>query len=91
MQRIGFGLLLIVAFSVGLAAVLIAIGVLMVYTRQFMARFHGEEANRDPLAAFDFVRVHRALWRRTHLPSARERRFRFGCEAGNNYRPEEKT
>ena len=42
MQRIGFGLLLIVAFSVGLAAVLIAIGVLMVYARQFMARFHGE-------------------------------------------------
>ena len=42
MQRIGFGLLLIVAFSMGLAAVLIAIGVLMVYARQFMARFHGE-------------------------------------------------
>ena len=42
MQRIGFGLLLIVAFSIGLAAVLIAIGVLMVYARQFMARFHGE-------------------------------------------------
>lgn len=42
MQRIGFGLLLIVAFSVGLAAVLIAIGMLMVYARQFMARFQGE-------------------------------------------------
>jgi nickel/cobalt transporter (NicO) family protein len=42
MQRIGFGLLLIVAFSVGLAAVLIAIGVLMVYARQFMARFQGD-------------------------------------------------
>jgi ABC-type nickel/cobalt efflux system permease component RcnA len=39
MQRIGFGLLLIVAFSVGLAAVLIAIGLLMVYARQFMTRF----------------------------------------------------
>jgi ABC-type nickel/cobalt efflux system permease component RcnA len=39
MQRIGFGLLLIVAFSVGLAAVLISIGILMVYARQFMARF----------------------------------------------------
>jgi len=39
MQRIGFGLLLIVAFSVGLAAVLIAIGLLMVYARDFMSRF----------------------------------------------------
>jgi ABC-type nickel/cobalt efflux system permease component RcnA len=42
MQRIGFGLLLIVAFSVGLAAVLMAIGLLMVYARQFMTRFQGE-------------------------------------------------
>ena len=41
-QRIGLGLLLIVAFSVGLAAVLIAVGMLMVCARQFMARFHGE-------------------------------------------------
>src|SRR5712692_1683521 len=39
MQRIGFGLLLIVAFSVGLAAVLIAIGLLMVYARRSMSRF----------------------------------------------------
>jgi ABC-type nickel/cobalt efflux system permease component RcnA len=39
MQRVGFGLLLIVAFSVGLAAVLITIGILMVYARQFMSRF----------------------------------------------------
>jgi ABC-type nickel/cobalt efflux system permease component RcnA len=42
MQRIGFGLLLIVAFSIGLAAVLIAIGLLMVYAREFMSRFHTE-------------------------------------------------
>jgi ABC-type nickel/cobalt efflux system permease component RcnA len=42
MQRIGFGLLLIVAFSIGLAAVLIAVGMLMVYARQFMARFQTE-------------------------------------------------
>lgn len=42
MHRIGFGLLLIVAFSVGLAAVLIAVGLLMVYARQFMTRFQGE-------------------------------------------------
>jgi ABC-type nickel/cobalt efflux system permease component RcnA len=39
MQRIGFGLLLILAFSFGLAAVLIGIGLLMVYARQFIMRF----------------------------------------------------
>jgi ABC-type nickel/cobalt efflux system permease component RcnA len=39
MQRIGFGLLLIVVFSIGLAGVLIAIGLLMVYARDFMSRF----------------------------------------------------
>lgn len=42
LRRIGFGLLLIVAFSVGLAAVLIGIGLLMVYARRFMSRFQGE-------------------------------------------------
>ena len=42
LQRIGFGLLLIIAFSVGLATVLIAIGLLMVYARHFMSRFQGE-------------------------------------------------
>jgi len=41
LRRIGFGLFLIVAFSVGLAAVLIAIGLLMVYAGRVMARFHG--------------------------------------------------
>jgi nickel/cobalt exporter len=39
LNRVGFGLLLIVAFSVGLAAVLIAIGILMVYAGRFMSRF----------------------------------------------------
>jgi nickel/cobalt exporter len=39
LRRVGFGLLLIVAFSVGLAAVLIAIGLLMVYARRLVARF----------------------------------------------------
>jgi len=39
MQRVGFGLFLIVAFSVGLAVVLIGIGLLMVYAQRFMARF----------------------------------------------------
>ena len=37
-------MLLIVAFSVGLAAVLIAIGILMVYARRFMSRFQGDGA-----------------------------------------------
>jgi ABC-type nickel/cobalt efflux system permease component RcnA len=36
MRRVGFGLILIVAFSVGLAAVLVAIGILMVYARRLM-------------------------------------------------------
>ena len=42
MNRLGFGLLLIVAFSAGLAAVLVAIGLLVVYARRFMSRFHGD-------------------------------------------------
>jgi ABC-type nickel/cobalt efflux system permease component RcnA len=41
LRRIGFGLVLIVAFSVGLAAVLIAIGLVMVYARRFMSRVQG--------------------------------------------------
>jgi len=39
LHRVGFGLFLIVAFSLGLAAVLIAIGLLMVYARQFISRW----------------------------------------------------
>lgn len=42
LRRVGFGFLLIAAFSVGLAAVLIAIGLLMVYARRVMSRFQGE-------------------------------------------------
>jgi ABC-type nickel/cobalt efflux system permease component RcnA len=42
LQRVGFGLLLIVAFSLGLAAVLIALGLLVVHARRLMTRFHGE-------------------------------------------------
>jgi ABC-type nickel/cobalt efflux system permease component RcnA len=42
LRRVGFGLFLIVAFSVGLATVLIAIGVLMVYAAQLVARFRVE-------------------------------------------------
>jgi ABC-type nickel/cobalt efflux system permease component RcnA len=38
---VGFGLLLIVAFSVGLAAVLIGLGLVMVSSQRFLSRFHG--------------------------------------------------
>jgi ABC-type nickel/cobalt efflux system permease component RcnA len=38
LHRIGLGFFLITAFSLGLAAVLIAFGMLMVYARQFMVR-----------------------------------------------------
>jgi nickel/cobalt transporter (NicO) family protein len=39
---VGFGLLLIVAFSVGLASVLITLGLLMVSARQIIVRVQGE-------------------------------------------------
>jgi nickel/cobalt exporter len=37
LHRIGFGLFLITAFSVGLAAVLVMVGLMMVYTKRLMA------------------------------------------------------
>jgi nickel/cobalt exporter len=42
LNRVAFGLFLIVAFSVGLAAVLIAVGLLMVYARRFITKFHSD-------------------------------------------------
>ena len=42
MRRTGFGLFLIVAFSAGLSAVLIVIGLLVVHARHLMARFQGD-------------------------------------------------
>jgi nickel/cobalt transporter (NicO) family protein len=39
LHRVAFGLFLIVAFSVGLAAVLIGFGLAMVYAQRFMTRF----------------------------------------------------
>jgi len=42
LRRVGLGLFLIVAFSLGLAAVLIAIGLMMVYARQFIARWKSD-------------------------------------------------
>ncbi len=44
-HRVAFGLFLIVAFSAGLAGVLIALGLAMVFARRFMSRF----AARGPL------------------------------------------
>ena len=38
LQRVAFGLLLIVAFSLGLAAVLVGIGLLLVYARHLFQR-----------------------------------------------------
>lgn len=42
LHRVGFGLLLIVAFSVGLAGVLITLGLVMVSARHVLVRFQGE-------------------------------------------------
>ena len=43
LHRIGFGLFLITAFSLGLAAVLVMVGLTMVYTKRFMASRVGAE------------------------------------------------
>jgi ABC-type nickel/cobalt efflux system permease component RcnA len=42
LQRIAFGLLLIVAFSVGLAAVLVGTGLLLLSARGMVQRWSGE-------------------------------------------------
>jgi ABC-type nickel/cobalt efflux system permease component RcnA len=42
LHRVGFGLLLIVAFSLGLARVLTAIGVLLVHAGRFVNRLPGQ-------------------------------------------------
>ncbi|MGQ0794102.1 MAG: nickel/cobalt transporter [Deltaproteobacteria bacterium] len=42
LQKIGFGLALIVVFSFGLAAALIGIGLMMIYARRFMDGFNAE-------------------------------------------------
>jgi hypothetical protein len=48
LNRVGFGLIFIVAFSVGLAAVPITIGILMVYARRPMSRFQVLQRHRGP-------------------------------------------
>ena len=60
LRRVGFGLFLILAFSVGLAAVLIAVGLLMVYAGRFMSRLKGEGplvTRWLPLASAAFITV----------------------------------
>jgi ABC-type nickel/cobalt efflux system permease component RcnA len=42
LHRVGFGLFLIVVFSAGLAAVLIATGLLVVYSGRFVTQLHGD-------------------------------------------------
>ena len=60
LHRIGLGFFLIVAFSVGLAAVLIGFGMLMVYARRFMAHLQidGPLTRRWlPVASSAFITV----------------------------------
>jgi ABC-type nickel/cobalt efflux system permease component RcnA len=60
LHRIGLGFFLIVAFSVGLAAVLIGFGMLMVYARRFMAHLQidGPLTKRWlPVASSAFITV----------------------------------
>jgi ABC-type nickel/cobalt efflux system permease component RcnA len=60
LHRIGLGFFLIVAFSLGLAGVLIGFGMLMVYARRFMAHlaFDGPFARRWlPAASAAFIAV----------------------------------
>jgi hypothetical protein len=44
LRRIGLGLAILVSFSIGLAAVLIAIGIAMVLAAPVVSRFTGERA-----------------------------------------------
>jgi ABC-type nickel/cobalt efflux system permease component RcnA len=60
LHRIAFGLFLIVAFSLGLAAVLIAIGLLVVHARRLMARITGEGrivTSWLPIASAAFITI----------------------------------
>ena len=60
LHRIGLGLFLIVAFSLGLAAVLIAFGMLMVYARRFMTHLQIEGPLTQrwlPLASAAFMTI----------------------------------
>lgn len=56
-NRVGLGLLLIVAFSLGLALVLMAIGLMMIYARGFMERFTGDGRLWKTLPVFSSLAV----------------------------------
>ena len=58
LHRIGFGLYLITAFSVGLAAVLVSVGLAMVYTRHLVASAFPKQRESVPLPSIPFVRLH---------------------------------
>jgi ABC-type nickel/cobalt efflux system permease component RcnA len=53
LHRVGYGLLLVIAFSIGLAATLTAVGLMFVYARRLMKRPHGLEglARALPIAS----------------------------------------
>ena len=57
LHRVAFGMLLIVAFSVGLAGVLVGIGLLLVYARRLFERVptEGRLLRALPLASAAFV------------------------------------
>ena len=57
LHRVAFGMLLIVAFSIGLAGVLTAIGLLLVYARRLFERFptDGRLLRALPVASAAFV------------------------------------
>jgi nickel/cobalt exporter len=57
LHRIGFGLFLITCFSLGLALVLVIIGLTMVYTKRFMSRFQtsGPMLRYLPLLSSSFM------------------------------------
>jgi ABC-type nickel/cobalt efflux system permease component RcnA len=60
LHRIGLGFFLIVAFSIGLAAVLIGFGMLMVYARRFMTRLRVDSPLTRrwlPVASSAFITV----------------------------------
>jgi nickel/cobalt exporter len=60
LRRIGFGLFLITAFSLGLAVVLVIVGLTMVYTKRFMAarvRAEGSIVRYLPLLSSAFMVV----------------------------------
>jgi ABC-type nickel/cobalt efflux system permease component RcnA len=88
LHRIGLGFFLIVAFSVGLAAVLISFGMLMVYARRFMTRLQidGPISKRWlPVASSCFITVLGLILTVQALSAVR-----FGAPLGTNLFSKEK-